>query len=62
MDVTKINVAKNTRLILGDNFAVSNSSQINCYKKLFSESIYKFHGIALVWILKRIVSLMTRIN
>lgn len=31
---TKIHVENNALLILGDNFAVSASSQINCYKKI----------------------------
>lgn len=31
---TKIHVAKDAKLVLGDNFAVSASSQINCYRKI----------------------------
>ena len=31
---TKIHVAKDAELVLGDNFAVSASSQINCYRKI----------------------------
>lgn len=31
---TKIHVSKGAELVLGDNFAVSASSQINCYKKI----------------------------
>lgn len=31
---TKIRIANNAELVLGDNFAVSASSQINCYKKI----------------------------
>lgn len=31
---TKIHISNNAQLILGDNFAVSASSQINCYKRI----------------------------
>lgn len=31
---TKIHVAEGAELVLGDNFAVSASSQINCYRKM----------------------------